>query len=116
MSDAPDPAGPLNTSGIRPTGYRILVRPDPIEEKTASGLVVVTGEGARREQMRQTWGLLVAVGPAAWAEHPEERVAPGTRIMFGAYSGLVHKGDDSLDYRIINDRDVCAVKDTSDGN
>ena len=55
-----------NRSGVTPVGYRVLVKPDVLEQKTKGGIIIA--ETIREGQDRaQTTGTLVAVGPDAWA-------------------------------------------------
>lgn len=95
-----------NVSGIHPTGWRVLIMPLEIEEKTESGIILGTTENFDREQLSNTTGLVVEVGPAcnAWCK-------VGDRIVFGKYSGLLYLGKDGKKYRIINDEDCVAVLD-----
>jgi co-chaperonin GroES (HSP10) len=97
-----------NRSGLIPLGHRLVVCPDPVEEKTASGIVMVR-EAVGRDEMAQVWGTVVAVGNGCWRDTPTHSWAQeGDRIMFGKYSGLKHVAQDGGVYRIINDLDVVA--------
>jgi co-chaperonin GroES (HSP10) len=98
-----------NKSGIHPKGHRILIYPEPVEETTASGIVINTGNNIERERLAQLRGVVVEVGSTAWHDQPEAWVKPGDKIIFGKYSGLIYKGDDDLEYRIINDLDIVAT-------
>jgi co-chaperonin GroES (HSP10) len=95
-----------NESGIHPSGWRILVQPIVVEEKTASGIIVSHGELADREQMANTTGTVVEVGPECnnWTKS-------GDKVVFGKFSGLLYVGKDNVKYRIINDDDIVAVLD-----
>ena len=53
-----------NKSGIYPTGRRILVKPDKIEETTEGGIIIRT-QDLERHQQSQSTGYLVAAGPDA---------------------------------------------------
>lgn len=103
-----------NGSGWRPTGYRVLVRADKVETKTASGIIVATMEGLKKEEMAQIQGTLVAVGPTAFRERadvpPLEEVPIGSRVLYAKYGGLIVKGRDGEDYRMLNDLDLVAVE------
>lgn len=95
-----------NNSGFIPLGHRILVLPDPIETKTASGIVLAI-ETQGREDMAQVKGTVVAVGDGAWSDTPTPAWAkPGDRIVFGKYAGLAYTGRDGQKYRVLNDLDV----------
>ncbi len=101
-----------NTSGIIPVGHRLLVKPAQVEEKTESGIIVSVGVQADRERLAQIKGVVVAVGSTAYSDQPTPWCKEGDFITFGKYSGLIYKGDETLDgeeYRVINDLDVVAI-------
>lgn len=98
-----------NKSGIHPKGHRVLILPDPVEEVSESGIVLSVGQTADRERLAQLRGTIVELGSTAWHDQPEPWAEVGDHIIFGKYSGLIYKGDDGLEYRIINDLDVVAT-------
>lgn len=99
----------MNDSGINPKGHRILVLPDEVETKTASGIVVATGTAELREQLAQVDGIVIAMGNTCFSDQPESWCAVGERVIFGKYSGIIRDGKDGKKYRIINDLDVVAT-------
>ena len=94
----------MNESGIHPRGWRVLVKPIEIEEKTESGIVIAHGQQLEREQMANTTGIVVEVGTES-----NKWCSEGDKVIFGKYSGLVYKGKDGIKYRIINDDDIVGV-------
>jgi len=100
-----------NTSGIHPKGHRVLILPDPVEEVTQSGIIVSVGENRDRERLAQLKGTVVELGNTAWLDQPSPWAQVGDHVIFGKYSGLIYQGDDSKEYRIINDLDVVALVD-----
>ncbi len=98
-----------NKSGIHPKGHRVLILPDPVEEVSESGIVLSVGQTADRERLAQLRGTIVELGSTAWHDQPVPWAEVGDHIIFGKYSGLIYKGDDGLEYRIINDLDVVAT-------
>jgi chaperonin GroES len=102
-----------NPSGIEPTEYRVLVKPDPVQEKTKGG-IILTEETREKEQYASQEGTLIAVSPIAFTYHdpwPDDarKPQPGDRVIFARYAGTKRTGKDGQDYRLINDRDVTAV-------
>jgi co-chaperonin GroES (HSP10) len=95
-----------NVSGINPQGWRILIKPLEIEEKTDWGFVVSTGEMSVREQLANTTGEVIEVGPECntWCK-------AGDRVVFAKYSGLMYLGKDNVQYRVVNDEDIVATLD-----
>jgi co-chaperonin GroES (HSP10) len=100
-----------NTSGIHPKGHRVLILPDPVEEVTQSGIIVSVGENRDRERLAQLKGTIVELGNTAWLDQPSPWANEGDHVIFGKYSGLIYKGADEKEYRIINDLDVVAIVD-----
>jgi chaperonin GroES len=100
-----------NESGFHPVGFRVLVLPDAVDEKTAGGIIIAR-DTKGREDMAQVKGTVVEVGPCCWDNQSTSNWAKaGDRIVFGKYSGLAYKGKDGKDYRIINDTDVVGLED-----
>ena len=106
----------MNTSGIQPLDQRVLVRPDSTESVTAGGIIIPSST-QEQEKYAQMKGTLVAFGANAWAEAKatNDFTAPatGTRILFAKYGGVLVKGTDGTEYRIMNDVDVTAILEES---
>ena len=103
---------------ITPTGNRILVKPDKVETKTKSGIILTIDE--KREGAASVTGTVVAIGPLAWKEFVDgtfkkvydEYAQIGDRVQYRRYTGIVVEGDDPADYFLLmNDNDVLAVVD-----
>lgn len=103
-----------NPSGINPTEYRVLVRPESAETVSKGG-IIIPDTTKDREQYAVTKGTLIAVSPVAfsYAEWPEEALLPkiGDMVLYEKYAGNLVKGRDGVDYRVINDKDIHAVLD-----
>jgi co-chaperonin GroES (HSP10) len=103
--------------GITPCGYRILIRPDTVEEEITPGGIVLGNKEQDMAQKAQASGTLMAVGPAAWADCKDTEgnqidwAHPGDRVHFNKYEGETMVGLDGLEYRLINDTAVQAVLD-----
>jgi co-chaperonin GroES (HSP10) len=98
---------------ITPCGHRVLVKPDPIEQTTAAGIVIVMDEKlAAADQMR---GTLVAVGEQAWKAFSKDYngspwASVGDRVLYARYAGkLVEDPSSGEDYVILNDEDIIAT-------
>ena len=100
-----------NESGIIPRGHRILILPEVVENKTESGIILATSSERKREEMAQIDGVVIAMGNTCYADQPEAWCAIGDKVIFGKYSGLLYKGKDGLEYRILNDLDVVAFRE-----
>jgi len=105
-----------NESGIRPVEYKVLIKPDPAfnEQKTAGG-IIIPDDANERHQAAQVKGTLIAVGgkafndPTMWSDEEREDMAPGARIYFNKYQGIVLNGADGEEYRLCTDKDVGAI-------
>lgn len=100
---------------ITPTGNRILVKPDKVETKTKSGIVLAIDE--KREGAASVTGTVVEIGPLAWKEFVdgsfkqvyEAYAKVGDRVQYRRYTGIVVEGDDPSEYFLLmNDNDVLA--------
>ena len=103
-----------NPSGIKPSEYKCLVRPDKVEEKTKGGIIVPQTQ-RDRDQHAVTTGTLIAISPLAFGYEDDEEINAdwrprvGDRIVYGKYLGSEIEGKDGETYRLINDRDISAV-------
>lgn len=104
----------MNSSGIRPVEYNVLIKQDEIEEKTAGGLYL-SGETQERNKHAQVRGVIVAVSPMAFSfdDWPpgEPKPRPGQSVVFAKHTGTFVDGMDGVEYRVVKDRDVVAVID-----
>ena len=86
---------------VRPLSDRVLVKPNPAEEKTASGLFIP--DTAKEKPLM---GKVVAVGPGTAEVKMEVKV--GDMVIYGKYAGteLSHEGED---YLVMKQSDLIAV-------
>lgn len=122
-NEAPDP------TGIRPVGWRIVVRPVAIREKTKGGIII---PGKLKDDLAYltTVGKVLAIGPLAYTRDDllepvvdaegfitGHKVRPwckvGDYVTYGKYAGAkrVFRGVKIL---LINDDEVIDVVDTPD--
>ncbi len=86
---------------IRPLADRVLIKPDPAEEKTAGGLIIP--ETAKEKPLA---GTVVAAGPGT--EDVKMEVKAGDKVLYGKYAGteITHDGDT---YLMMKQNDIFAV-------
>lgn len=102
-------AMPLNKSGIEPLDLRILVKPDPVEERTAGGIILADATKDRKKYAA-TRATLIAVGDNAFKEWGQATTPkPGARVCYAQYSGAEQEGLDGERYVLMNDADLLAV-------
>ena len=97
----------MNLSGITPVGYRVLVKPDALEEKTKGGIVIPTTMRDDHDRAQAT-GTVVALGEFAFKEWPVNWALTGDRVLFSKYGGIHLTGADGELYRLLNDEQITA--------
>jgi chaperonin GroES len=102
-----------NASGVQPLDLRVVVMPDAVEQKSAGG-IIIPDTTQDREKYATVKATLIAVGENAWEEAAARstlfhKPLPGARVMIAKYGGVLFKGPDGADYRILNDVDVVAT-------
>tara|TARA_R110000868_G_scaffold75542_3_gene217807 strand:- start:3717 stop:4031 length:315 start_codon:yes stop_codon:yes gene_type:complete len=85
--------------------------PREIEETTSSGIILSTTGQREREQMSNTTGVVIAMGTTAYDDVTTPWCKVGDKIAFAKYAGLLYKGKDGVQYRVVNDGDITAVLD-----
>jgi len=101
--------------GIEALGFKLLVLCREIEERSASGKIIIAQvEGnLQREVEAGSEGMVVSLGMMAGSERwPEGALEPGALILFARYSGKAaeFEGRDGRTYRIMNDEDVIGIR------
>ena len=101
-----------NTSGIYPTEYKVLVKPEPVELKSKGG-IIIPDEARDRNQAAATRGEIIDVSPLAFTYddwQSDERIPKvGDMVAFARYAGVSIEGDDEEDYRLVSDKEVIAI-------
>ena len=86
---------------IKPLSDRVLVEPNPAEEKTAGGLYIP--DTAKEKPLA---GKVVAVGPGT--SEVKMEVSVGDQVLYGKYSGT-EINVDGKDYLIMRQNDILAI-------
>ena len=105
-----------NTSGIRALCDKIVVLPDQAPDMI--GGIVIPEEARDRQGTAATTGVLVSVGPQAFAYDSQrlvhwvgDRPKAGDRVWFMKYAGQEYTGRDGLLYRVMEDRSIAGVEE-----
>lgn len=97
---------PDNNSGFYATGHRVLLLSDPVEEVTASG-IVLQRKTVEAEENVSVYATVVEIGYDAWADKATEFCQVGDRVLVGKYTGMFSTSPvDGKRYRFINDLDI----------
>lgn len=86
---------------VKPLSDRVLIEPNPAEEKTAGGLYIP--DTAKEKPLA---GKVVAVGPGTSEITMEVKV--GDQVLYGKYAGTEITVD-GKDYLIMRQNDVLAI-------
>ena len=105
----------INTTGIRPTEFKVLILPDPVEEKVGSIIMPTAKQDS--DKYATIIGTVIAVSPLAFTYATKDEwqaagTAPpkaGDRVMYGKYAGVRHKAKDEREYLLVNDKDIVAI-------
>ncbi len=90
---------------ITPLGDRVVVRPEPAEEKTASGLYIP--DAAKEKPQR---GKVVSVGPGRVENGTkiDMTVKPDDVVLYGKYAGTeINVGEEDL--LIMRETDILGI-------
>ena len=92
-------------ASIKPLGDRVVVKPQPAEEKTASGLFIP--DTAKEKPQK---GTIVAVGPGRVENGTkiDMTVKEGDTVLYGKYSGTEIELD-SDDLLIMRETDILGI-------
>ena len=98
----------------QPTGWRIMVLPFKMKEKTKGGIVLAETT-LERQQVASQCGLILAMGPQCYADKERYPEGPWCKvndwIMFARYAGSRIKIEGG-EMRLLNDDEVLATIDS----
>ena len=95
---------------LRPTGHHVLIELDQIQDKFEGSSLYRPDKNTQREQAGAQYGVVLAIGPEAYADRPNAWAKVGDRVVTRRYPGLQfdYDGEDQRK-RIINDDEIVAV-------
>ena len=102
----------VNLSGIKPTGFNVLVKQKEVELKIGSIHIPETARD--KQQWAEIEGTLIEASPLAfnydvWPAGSRKPEA-GDRVVVAKYSGVRVRGDDGQEYLLMNDKDISAIR------
>lgn len=86
---------------VKPLSDRVLILPNPAEEKTAGGLIIP--DTAKEKPLA---GKVIAVGPGT--SEVKMEVQAGDQVLYGKYAGQEIQVD-GTDYLIMKQNDILAI-------
>lgn len=109
--------GTMNDTPWKPTGHYLLVRVDKIPKTLGRGVIQMSEDDYRKEQLAHQIGVAVEIGPEAWRDCEAPWALPGQRVRFSRYEGqwfkLNEHDPDGDHYRLLPDGAILAVGETS---
>jgi len=98
-----------NTSGFVPCEYKVLVRPDKVEE--SRGQIIIPPQIRDKEMREREDVTLIAAGGTAFTEPTwgDPTPKPGDRVKIAKYAGYFFKGADDQWYQVCNDKDIAGI-------
>ena len=102
---------------IKAVGYYVLVKPDPIEKVTSSGIITGTAEHHVREEVASVRGTIVSIGDIAWADYTGGRrwAKLGDHVFFKRHvADRIKDENDIIDgkpqeYFLMSDQNILGV-------
>ncbi len=92
-------------SKIKPLSDRVLVQPEPAEEKTSSGIIIPDSAKEKPQE-----GTVVAAGPGKVENGTkiDMSVSEGDKVLYGKYSGTEITLDGE-EYLIMRESDILGI-------
>jgi len=92
---------------MKALGNRVIIKPDPVEQKSDGGIILHTDAQIGSERQLTTTGIVIDHGPAAWLDPAmggEPWVEKGARVVYAKYSGKFFTNpEDGEEYVCVND-------------
>ena len=96
---------------VEPTAYRVLIKSDPVEEVTKSGIVLAVDKVKERSGI--VTGTVLKLGPTAFLDYKGMNGRPwckvGDRVIFSKYSGAFIDDGSEEGLILVNDEEIQAV-------
>ena len=95
---------------INPTEFKVLIKPDKVEGQTSGGLYL-PDSARNKQQFSVDRGEIIGYGEGFFRDLPGPVPKVGDRVIFNRYAGslITIKDPDRVDYRLCNDKDICAI-------
>lgn len=105
-------AGVVPAHGLTMYGFNVLVKPKPVEEKIGS--IYIPDAHKEKLEYGVTEGEIVAMSPVAFSYEtwPAGTILPkvGDSVVYGKFVGAKVEGNDKVEYRVIEDKEILAVR------
>jgi len=98
-------------NGVIPTEYKVLIRPEKVEDQSSGG-IFLPDTSRDREQYGVDRGIVLAYGEGFFKDLPGPVPQVGDKVIFNKHAGtLIDIMEDGIrnKCRLISDKDVCAI-------
>ena len=92
---------------VTPVEYKVLIKPDKIDDKSAGGLYLPDST-REREQYAVDRGEIIGHGEGFFEKLPGPVPKVGDKVIFNKYAGTLIQIDRKK-FRLCNDKDICAI-------
>lgn len=104
-----------NPTGIEPTEFKVLVLQDEVKETFEKAPSIIRADETKeRDKYAAMTGKMIAVSPLAFTYErwPDGARKPrvGDAVVFAKYSGVTVTGSDGVEYRVMEDKDIIAIR------
>lgn len=96
----------------QPVGYRILIRPVPVVEKTKGG-IILTDKSREDQSYLNSIGQIIAMGPECYSDRKKPWCKVGDWILYGRYAGAKISVQ-NVKMVLINDDEVLGTLESPD--
>ena len=96
----------------QPVGYRILIRPVPVVEKTKGG-IILTDKSREDQSYLNSIGQVIAMGPECYSDRKKSWCKVGDWILYGRYAGAKISVQ-NVKMVLINDDEVLGTLESPD--
>ena len=96
---------------LKAIAFRIILKPDPVEEVTKSGLILK--KDVFLEKGATVTGTIVDIGPDAWQSYkpslPFAGLQVGNHVYYAKYAGKwIRDQETKEEFLVVNDDDIVA--------
>lgn len=96
---------------LKAVAFRVMVEVKEVEEKSKGGIVLAVDK--KMERNAYTEGVIIDIGPDAWAAFKTKEefagLKIGDRVFYAKYSGKwIQDPDSGKEYLVLNDEDIVA--------
>jgi co-chaperonin GroES (HSP10) len=97
---------------IKPLGYRILVRPDPIENEMKTDMIELPDSVLDRQRIEVTTGTIIDIGAQAWKDlaNGDPWAKVGDHVVYAKHGGkIIEDPDTGEKVVLLNDKDIIGL-------